>query len=167
MGPTLFLIFINDFPDDKLSEIAIYADDTTLYSCLDKSGDLFEAVELAGLLQRDLGDIVEWGDKWLVSFNSTKTKLLSVNRYHHPTLCKIEMGNSELTENDSICLLGITMTNKLCFNSYIESIAKSAAMKVGSLLRARRYLTPETILYLYKSTIPLGMEYCCHLWSGA
>jgi len=167
LGPTLFLIFINDLPDDKLSEIAIYADDTTLYSCLGKSGDLFEAVELAGQLQRDLGDITEWGDKWLVSFNSSKTKLLSINRYHHPSLCKIEMGKSELTENDSIRLLGITLTNRLCFNSYIESIAKSAAMKVGSLLRARGYLTPETILYLYKSTIRPCMEYCCHLWSGA
>jgi len=40
-------------------------------------------------------------------------------------------------------------------------------MKVGSLLRARRFLTPETILYLYKSTIRPCMEYCCHLWSGA
>ena len=153
LGPTLFLIFINDLPDDKLSEIAIYADDTTLYSCLEKSGSLFEAVELAGSLQRDLDDIVEWGDKWLVSFNSGKTKLLSVNRYHHPNLCEMEMSGSKLTENDSVRLLGITLTNKMCFNSYIESIAKSAAMKVGSLLRARCYLTPETILYLYKSTI--------------
>ena len=40
-------------------------------------------------------------------------------------------------------------------------------MKVGSLLRARNYLTRESILYLYKSTIRPCMEYCSHVWAGA
>ena len=32
LGPTLFLLYINDLPDDDICNIAIYADDTTLYS---------------------------------------------------------------------------------------------------------------------------------------
>ena len=31
-GPTFFLLYINDLPDDVICDIAIYADDTTLYS---------------------------------------------------------------------------------------------------------------------------------------
>ena len=31
LRPTLFLVFINDLPDDVLSKIGIYADDTTVY----------------------------------------------------------------------------------------------------------------------------------------
>ena len=30
-----------------------------------------------------------------------------------------------------------------------------------------KFLSPEVALYLYKSTICLCMEYCCHVWAGA
>ena len=30
-----------------------------------------------------------------------------------------------------------------------------------------KFLSTEAALYLYKSTIRLCMEYCCHVWAGA
>ena len=41
LGPTLFLLYINDLPDDVICNIAIYADDTTLYSKCDQACDLW------------------------------------------------------------------------------------------------------------------------------
>ena len=35
LGPTLFLLYINNLPNDVICDIAIYADDTTLYSKCD------------------------------------------------------------------------------------------------------------------------------------
>ena len=32
LGPSLFPLYINELPDDVICDIAIYADDTTLYS---------------------------------------------------------------------------------------------------------------------------------------
>ena len=40
LGPTLFLLYINDLPDDVICNVAIYADDTTLYSKCDQASDL-------------------------------------------------------------------------------------------------------------------------------
>ena len=40
LGPTLFLLYINDLPDDVICDITIYADNTTLYSKCDQASDL-------------------------------------------------------------------------------------------------------------------------------
>ena len=68
LGPTLFLIFINDLPDNILSKLAIYTDDTTVYSCLGKTNDVFGKVEMAAELEVDLRTVVEWGDKMTSDF---------------------------------------------------------------------------------------------------
>ena len=42
LGPTLFLLYINDLPDNVICNIAIFADDTTLcYKC-DPASDLWQ-----------------------------------------------------------------------------------------------------------------------------
>ena len=47
LGPTLFLLYINDLSDDVVCDIAIYAEDTTLYSKCDQASDLWQQLELA------------------------------------------------------------------------------------------------------------------------
>ena len=54
LPPTLFLLYINDLPDDVICNIAIYADDTTLYSRCDQGSDLWQQLELASELESDL-----------------------------------------------------------------------------------------------------------------
>ena len=54
LGPTLFLLYINDLPDDVICNIAIYADDTTLYSKCDQPSDLWQQLELASELEPNL-----------------------------------------------------------------------------------------------------------------
>ena len=72
LGLTLFLLYINDLPVDVICDIAIYADDTTLYSKCDHAFDLWQQ-QLASELESDLRDTVDWGRKLLVDFNAGKT----------------------------------------------------------------------------------------------
>ena len=54
LGPTIFLLYINDLPDDVICNIAIYADDTTLYTKCDQASDMWQQYELASELESDL-----------------------------------------------------------------------------------------------------------------
>ena len=54
LGPTLFLSHIKDLSDDVICNIAIYANDTTLYSKCDQISDLWHQLELAFELESDL-----------------------------------------------------------------------------------------------------------------
>ena len=51
LGPTLFMLYINDLPDNVICNIAIYADDTTLYSKCDQASDMWQQLELASELE--------------------------------------------------------------------------------------------------------------------
>ena len=54
LGTALFLLYINDLPDDVIFNIAIYADDTTLYSKCDQACALWQQLELASEIESDL-----------------------------------------------------------------------------------------------------------------
>ena len=163
LDPTLFLLYINDLPDDVICNIAIYADDTTLYSKCDQASDLWQQLELAFELESDLQDTVDWGRKWFVDFNAEKTQLVSFDRSNNTGAIDVKMDGFVLEEKSSFKILGLTFFSKLDWGSCIISIAKTASRKIGVLIRFMKFLSPEVALYLYKSTICSCMEYCCHI----
>ena len=52
LDPTLFLLYINELPDDFICDIVNYADDNALYSKCDQTSDLWE--QLASEVESDL-----------------------------------------------------------------------------------------------------------------
>ena len=77
------------------------------------------------------------------------------------------MDGSVLQEKPSFKMLELTFSSKLGWGSYIISIAKSTSKKIETLIRSLKFLSPEVVLYLYKSTMRPCMEYYCHVWASA
>ena len=75
LGLTLFLLYINDLPDDVMCDIAIYADDTTLYSEWDQASDLCQQLELTSELESNGRDTVDWSNN-LLCLTSLMTMVL-------------------------------------------------------------------------------------------
>ena len=113
LGSTLFLLYINDLPYDVISNIAIYADDTTLYSKCDQASDLWQQLELASELESDLRDNVDWGRKWLVDFNAGETQLVLFDHSNNTGTIDMKMDGSVLEEKSSFKMLRLTFTSIL------------------------------------------------------
>ena len=135
-GPTLFLLHINDLPDDIICNIVIYADDTTLYCKCDQASDLQQQLKLASELKSHLRDTVDWSRKWFVNFNAGKTQLISFDLSNNTGAIDVKMDRSVLEEKSTFKMLGLTFSSKLDWGSYIISIAKSASKKIGALIRS-------------------------------
>ena len=68
LGPLLFLIYINDLPDELTSMCKIFADDTSLFSkVIDKNNSNSQ-------LNSDLAKISKWAFQWKMSFNPDPNK---------------------------------------------------------------------------------------------
>ena len=91
LGPTLFLLYINDLPDDVICNIAIYADDATLYSKCDQASDQWHQYDLASELESDLQETVDWGKKWFVDFIVGKTQLVSFDCFNNNGYIDVKM----------------------------------------------------------------------------
>ena len=61
-GPTPFLLYTDDLLD-VFCNIAIYADDTTLYSKSDQVSALQQRLEWVAEIESDLQDTMDWGRK--------------------------------------------------------------------------------------------------------
>ena len=95
LGPTLFLLHISDLPDDVICDIAIYADDTNLYSIC----DLWQQVELASELESDLIGTINWDRKWIVDFSAGKTELVSFDWSNNTGAIDVQMDGLVLEKN--------------------------------------------------------------------
>ena len=166
-GPTLSLLHINDLPDDFTYNIAVYADDTTLYSMFYQGSGLWQQLEVASKLESDQQDTVGWGRNWLVDFTAGKTQLVLFDWSNSTGAIDVKMDGPVLEDKSCLIMLWLTFSSKLDWGSYIISIAQIAYKKIGALICSMKFLCPEVALYLYKSTIRLYMEYCCHFLTGA
>ena len=62
-------------------------------------------------------------------------------------------------------MLGLPVSSKLDWSSYIISVTKTVSEKIGALIHSVRFLS-EVALYFYNCTIQPCIEYCCHAWAG-
>ena len=71
LGPTVFLLYINDIVDVTKSELRLFADDTVLYRAIKSDHD-------HQILQEDLYNLTKWASAWQMDFNASKCHLLRI-----------------------------------------------------------------------------------------
>ena len=73
IGPSLFIIFINDMPDTVKSFIQMFADDAKVFT---ETATEHQRAQLQGDLEALLG----WADRWQLAFNAKKCKVMHLGK---------------------------------------------------------------------------------------
>jgi hypothetical protein len=157
LGPILFVIYINDLPDNLKSECYMFADDTKVFKDIND-------IEDNKILQNDIQELENWSDKWLLRFHPDKCKVLSAGKQKTQQF-KYTLCNTELQYSNKEKDIGVVVDNQLNFEDHMnEKINKSNSI-MGLIRRTFTYIDTPTFLMLYKALVRPHLEYANSVWN--
>ena len=156
LGPILFLIFIDDLDDGLSSAILKFADDTKIYGRVDCWED-------RNRLQKDLERLVDWAEKWQMSFNVGKCKVMHLGR--HNLEWNYVMSQQRLKVVREERDLGVVLRDDLKVSGNCQQAYAKASRMLGLMARTVRFRSLEVMTRLYKSLVRPHLEYCASAWS--
>ena len=166
LGPLLFIIYINDFPEStKKFDFIIYADDTTLSSTINTFNNKLKNVDTQTLINDELSKIIEWLNINKLSLNKDKSKymIFHMNKKEIPSF-SLKLGNSNIKKVDDFNYLGLTVDTNLNWKKHTEKVANRCSKKIGVLNRLK-YVLPLCIkTMLYNTLILPHITYGIMVW---
>ena len=163
LGPTLFLIYINDLPQSLSNECALFADDTTAYGL----GKL--PTTICSSLSLDMNSADDWAKTWGMLFNAEKSEHLSITQtssHSGPLDSHVTMRGTRIPRVTEHKHLGVTIHRSLKWTRHINNVYTACARRIGILRRLKKKLHPSTISRIYTAAVQPIMEYACAIWSG-
>ena len=156
LGPLLFLIYINDIRENIKSNIKLFADDSSLYVIID--GDTVNATKQ---LNDDLTQISAWADNWLVRFNASKSKALTISLKKNKDTIELPLtfNNSLLDTVTKHKHLGIEINSNLTWKDHCKTICENASKKLNILATLKTLTDRKTLTTMYTSFVRPGLEY--------
>ena len=159
LGPLLFLIYINDLTNITQCNIKLFADDTCLYIEFDNPAVASESVN------KDLENIQNWADQWLVKFSPPKTKLMTCS-FKQTNATDIKFNNVQLESVKNQKHLGLILSHDLSWKNHIENIIQNVSPLINVLKKLKYDLDRKSLETSYFSFIRPKMEYGCQIWDN-
>jgi hypothetical protein len=161
LAPLLFLIYINDLPDQITNTCKLYADDNKVISRANSESDKLG-------LQRDINSLNEWSEKWQIKFNIKKCHVMQFgkdnsNQFNYQM--SDSSGTYDLEYSKEERDIGVIISNSLKFGSHINLITSKANRMLGLILNTFLYLNLESFRQLYCTFVRSQLEFAMSAWN--
>ena len=164
LGPLLFLIYINDIVQStSYFRPVIYADDTSLGSCVGSFGQNIDSVR--DNINKELDNVYIWLSLNKLSLNVNKTKAMIFHTIRKKvTAPQIKICDQIIEFVDSFNYLGVHLDKHLSWNVHLDVLSKKISQISGILNRLKRFLPKSSLLTLYHSLVSSRLNYGILLW---
>ena len=157
LGPLLFLIYINDLPNELKSNAKLFADDTSLFTIVKDEN------ESANILNNDLSLISKWAFNWKMLFNPDPSKpaqevLFSRKKkaQSHPI---ISLNNIQVEKSSNQKHLGLILDEKFNFKQHIDSAISKINKGIAVIKKLRYNLPRKSLITIYKAFLRPLIDY--------
>ena len=159
LGPTLFLIFINDI--DYAAEVtgAImkkFADDTKCFMVVENEEDRKR-------FQQMLDNLADWSSDWQMAFNTDKCHVIHAGKRNAENVYDWGGGYLEQTAQEKD--VGVVICRTLKPSLQCAKAAAKANQVLGQMARSISYRDKYTFIRLYKVYVRPHLQYCSSAWS--
>jgi hypothetical protein len=154
LGPLLFVLYINDLPENIKNKIKIFADDVKLIGDASKHDTIVN----------DLKELEVWESIWLLKFNASKCKVMHVDFNDNPHFDYFINGVL-LEETEQEKDLGVLTHSSLLWNEQIKTSISKANQMICWITRNLIIRDKTVMIAIYKALIRPHLEYCVQLWN--
>ena len=157
LGPLLFLIYINDLPNDLQSNPKLFADDTSLFSIVQ------DITTSTVSLNNDLIKISEWAVQWKMNFIRDPSKqaqdLLFSQKTSSKSYPSLNFNDNPVHQVQLQKHLGLFLDPKLSFDEHIQCIFIKTCRIIGLIKKLQPIIWRTALLTIYESFLRLHLDY--------
>ena len=162
LGPLLFILYINDFPQVCGQQITtfLYADDTSIFI----EGKSEE--ELQTSLNVFMPKVAKWFTTNQLSLNTDKTFYQIYTSKKTAVEVSLQLDGAAIKRAQTVKYLGVFIDEDLKWKTHIAKLYTVLSRNVGIISRVRYFLNSKHLLLLYNSLVLSHLNYCCFMYSS-
>jgi len=167
LGPILFSLFINDFPEVlKYTTPFLFADDSTLI-IEGKPEDISGMIEK---VEEDITAVIRWMDKNMLQLNTSKTEFMVVGSpyiINRISQQQLKVQDCIINSSTSIKILGLTIDEKLTWQTHLNKLASKCYLNLRPLYMIKPLVTEQNLTLLVNTLVLSNLNNMSCVWGMA
>ncbi|KAG6440382.1 hypothetical protein O3G_MSEX001260 [Manduca sexta] len=161
LGPLLFLVYINDLPNNINHPTVLFADDSTIVIKYDKNYKYEDEIN------NTLEQSIEWLEQNNLRINLEKTQFMQFSQRQITQQLNIKYNRVTINETNATKFLGLIIDSKLNWKQQIQAVCKKINCSAYALYKLSKVVNRDAVLTAYHGYVESILRYGIIFWGNS